>query len=146
MLSDDEILERLVALNAERAARGSGWPLIRWLRPEFQNPALKGDKQQALSLIDDGAEDNQPAAKAGKKSRGGERKDACRGRQARLAQRPHYAGQSRSGRPLRMRRSGGGSRTGPALLPRPRETIDEILQALVTRGQARRTRGGRYTC
>jgi hypothetical protein len=36
-LSDEQILERLVALNAERAAeerRG----LIRWLRPEFQNP------------------------------------------------------------------------------------------------------------
>ncbi len=37
-LSDEEILTRLVALNAERAAeerRG----LIRWLRPEFQNAA-----------------------------------------------------------------------------------------------------------
>ncbi len=36
-LSDEEILERLVALNAERAteeARG----LVRWLRPEYQNP------------------------------------------------------------------------------------------------------------
>lgn len=36
-LSDEEILERLVALNAERAdeeRRG----IIRWLRPEFQNP------------------------------------------------------------------------------------------------------------
>lgn len=37
-LTDEQILERLVALNAERAAeerRG----LIRWLRPEFQNPS-----------------------------------------------------------------------------------------------------------
>lgn len=37
-LSDEEILERLVALNAERAAeerRG----VVRWLRPEFQNPS-----------------------------------------------------------------------------------------------------------
>jgi hypothetical protein len=37
-LTDEEILERLVALNAERAEeerRG----LVRWLRPEFQNPA-----------------------------------------------------------------------------------------------------------
>lgn len=36
-VSDDEILERLVALNRERAeeeARG----LVRWLRPEYQNP------------------------------------------------------------------------------------------------------------
>lgn len=37
-LTDEQILERLVALNAERAEeerRG----IIRWLRPEFQNPA-----------------------------------------------------------------------------------------------------------
>lgn len=37
-LTDEQILERLVALNAERAAeerRG----LVRWLRPEFENPA-----------------------------------------------------------------------------------------------------------
>jgi restriction-modification enzyme MmeI-like protein len=40
-LTDEEILERVVALNAERAAeerRG----LVRWLRPEFQNPAGAG--------------------------------------------------------------------------------------------------------
>jgi hypothetical protein len=36
-LSDDEIPRRLVALNAERAeAERRG--IIRWLRPEFQNP------------------------------------------------------------------------------------------------------------
>ena len=37
-LSNEQILERLVALNAERAAeerRG----LVRWLRPEFPNPS-----------------------------------------------------------------------------------------------------------
>ena len=46
-LTDEEILERLVALNAERAAeerRG----LIRWLRPEFQNPAGTGRTQTAF--------------------------------------------------------------------------------------------------
>ncbi|MAT70921.1 MAG: hypothetical protein CMJ58_15510 [Planctomycetaceae bacterium] len=56
-LSDEEILERLVALNHERAEeerRG----IIRWLRPEFQNP--DGKTQQQIA----GAE---PAAKAGKK-------------------------------------------------------------------------------
>ncbi|MCR4339953.1 MAG: hypothetical protein NUW01_08715, partial [Gemmatimonadaceae bacterium] len=35
---DEELLERLVALNAERAAEEARG-LIRWLRPEFQNPA-----------------------------------------------------------------------------------------------------------
>ncbi len=45
-LSDEEILERLVALNHERAEeerRG----LVRWLRPEFQNPG--GESQRSLT-------------------------------------------------------------------------------------------------
>jgi hypothetical protein len=37
-LTDEQILERLVALNAERAEEESGG-IIRWLRPEFQNPS-----------------------------------------------------------------------------------------------------------
>ncbi len=37
-LADDEILHRLVALNRERAAE-EAQGLVRWLRPEFQNPA-----------------------------------------------------------------------------------------------------------
>src|SRR2546423_15594558 len=36
-LSDEEILERLVRLNAERAAEERAG-LVRWLRPEFQKP------------------------------------------------------------------------------------------------------------
>ena len=43
-LTDEQILERLVALNAERAAEEKRG-LIRWLRPEFQNP--KGKAQVA---------------------------------------------------------------------------------------------------
>ena len=35
---DEAVLERLVALNAERAAEEARG-LVRWLRPEFQNPA-----------------------------------------------------------------------------------------------------------
>ena len=46
-LSDEEILERLVALNAERAAEEQRG-LIRWLRPEFQNPAGTGRTQTAF--------------------------------------------------------------------------------------------------
>ena len=48
-----------MALNAQRAAE-EAQGLIRWLRPEFQNPALKGEQQQTLSLIGDEAEDEQP--------------------------------------------------------------------------------------
>ncbi len=60
-LTDEEILERLVALNAERAdeeKRG----LVRWLRPEFQNRGgAKAATQEALPASDD--EDEEPAAK-----------------------------------------------------------------------------------
>ncbi|MGZ8710871.1 MAG: class I SAM-dependent DNA methyltransferase, partial [Thermoanaerobaculia bacterium] len=50
-LSDEEILERLVALNAERAEeerRG----IVRWLRPEFQNPAGAAAPAQAEMAIE----------------------------------------------------------------------------------------------
>lgn len=53
-LSDEEILERLVALNAERAEeerRG----LVRWLRPDFQNPS--GKKEATQVSFDTGEEE-----------------------------------------------------------------------------------------
>ncbi|HEV7403072.1 MAG TPA: hypothetical protein VGO11_09110 [Chthoniobacteraceae bacterium] len=56
-LSDEELLTRLVALNAERAAeerRGQ----IRWLRPDFQNAA--GTATQ--TGLDTGPDDTAPAA------------------------------------------------------------------------------------
>jgi len=60
-LTDEQILERLVALNAERAAeerRG----LIRWLRPEFQNPTgAKAATQEKLATADE-PEEAAPAA------------------------------------------------------------------------------------
>jgi hypothetical protein len=40
-LTDEQILERLVALNAERAEEEKHG-IIRWLRPEFQNPSGTG--------------------------------------------------------------------------------------------------------
>ncbi|HEV7569978.1 MAG TPA: hypothetical protein VGQ21_00635 [Thermoanaerobaculia bacterium] len=50
--TDEQILERLVALNAERAEeerRG----IIRWLRPEFQNPAgAKSEQQTTMAGIE----------------------------------------------------------------------------------------------
>lgn len=49
-LSDDEILERLVALNHERAAEKKRG-LVRWLRPEFQNRG--GESQLGLAVGDD---------------------------------------------------------------------------------------------
>lgn len=42
---DDAVLERLVALNAERAAEEARG-LVRWLRPEFQNPQAQAAPEQ----------------------------------------------------------------------------------------------------
>lgn len=54
-LSDEEILERLVALNAERAGE-EAQGIVRWLRPEFQNPT--GHRQATqTSLIDNPVEE-----------------------------------------------------------------------------------------
>ena len=63
-LTDEEILERLVALNAERAAEEQRG-LIRWLRPEFQNPSGNAAKQKELAISSDDSEEpaEQPAAK-----------------------------------------------------------------------------------
>ena len=44
-LTDEEILERLVALNHERAEEEKRG-IVRWLRPEFQNPQGKKDAVQ----------------------------------------------------------------------------------------------------
>ncbi len=42
---DESVLERLVALNAERAAEEARG-LVRWLRPEFQNPQARQEPEQ----------------------------------------------------------------------------------------------------
>jgi hypothetical protein len=48
-LTDAEILERLVALNAERAKEEASG-LIRCLRPEYQNPNGSQSEQTALAI------------------------------------------------------------------------------------------------
>jgi hypothetical protein len=69
-LTDEQILERLVALNAERAAEENRG-LIRWLRPEFQNPqganvqkSAKPATQQKLAAIEDADEAAETATPA----------------------------------------------------------------------------------
>jgi hypothetical protein len=60
-LIDEQIMERLVALNAERATeerRG----LIRWLRPEFQNPTGAEAAIQENLATTDQPEEAAPAA------------------------------------------------------------------------------------
>ncbi|HEX4767428.1 MAG TPA: DNA methyltransferase [Lichenihabitans sp.] len=50
-LSDDDILDRLVALNRERAAE-EAWGFVRWLRPEYQMSRFGLGKEKAeLDLV-----------------------------------------------------------------------------------------------
>jgi hypothetical protein len=62
-LTDEEILERLVALNAERAAEEAAGH-VRWLRPDFQNPGAKAPAQAALleETDDEDAAEGDPEA------------------------------------------------------------------------------------
>ena len=65
-LTDEEILERLVALNAERADEEQQG-LIRWLRPEFQNPSAGQPTQANLGFTEpDEPDDETPAQPTGK--------------------------------------------------------------------------------
>jgi hypothetical protein len=67
-LTDEQIMERLVALNAERAEEEKRG-LVRWLRPEYQTKVVKGAKAavQTEMEIEEPAE---PAAEAKPKKRG----------------------------------------------------------------------------
>jgi hypothetical protein len=63
-LTNEQTLERLVALNGERAreeARGH----VRWLRPEFQNPQGKQAQQGSLAATDADEETGEVTATAG---------------------------------------------------------------------------------
>lgn len=63
-LTDEQILERLVALNAERAEeerRG----LVRWLRPDFQNPSGAKSMTQTALVETEGDEEEESTPKAG---------------------------------------------------------------------------------
>ncbi len=72
-LTDADILERVVALNAARAAEEAKG-IVRWLRPDYQKPLYAGSKQASLGLDDVNAPDSKSgagkkpktAAKAGK--------------------------------------------------------------------------------
>jgi hypothetical protein len=62
-LADAEILERLVALNAERAKEEASG-LVRWLRPDYQDPGGPQTQQTALAV------EVEPQAKPGKQRAG----------------------------------------------------------------------------
>jgi hypothetical protein len=61
-LTDEQILVRLVALNAERAEEERSG-LVRWLRPDFQNPGGKvAASQVAIAAANEGEEEGEEGA------------------------------------------------------------------------------------
>ena len=126
-LTDDEILERLVALNKERAAEEAKG-LVRWLRPEFQNPG--GTTKMQKTLTPDEVPETKPAKPARIKKRPWpaplpERVQAVRG-------------VLHEGRPLsayELSRRFTRAKT---------DTVTELLDTLVALGQARVLEDGRY--
>lgn len=62
--AEEELLRRLVALNAERAAEEARG-LVRWLRPEYQNPSAAVAPEQSEAELDDTTDfESVPAAAA----------------------------------------------------------------------------------
>nr|WP_206079417.1 class I SAM-dependent DNA methyltransferase [Polyangium spumosum] len=66
-LTDEQILEKLVALNAERAAEETRG-LVRWLRPAFQNPSgTKAATQTTIATVEEATDEEETPAAASPK-------------------------------------------------------------------------------
>lgn len=151
-LSDDEILERLVALNHERAAEEKRG-LIRWLRPEFQAKGGSGAVQQEFDVVDASADDDDEADAAAaekkpRRSRGAAKKAAGRAAQPAKATKQAWpkdlAEQTRAVRSTLA--AAGGIMTTADVARRFKNAkaprVEEILATLVALGHARRTDAG----
>jgi hypothetical protein len=124
-LSDEEILERLVRLNAERAAEERSG-LVRWLRPEFQKPS----EGVAAAFGEEFAAHAPAAAKQSKQP--WPKTIPEQARAVRLA----LATQRGVVTPQQLARAFQRANVG---------RIEELLQTLVSLGQAREVGEGRYT-
>ena len=127
-LSDEQILERLVALNAERAAEEERG-LIRWLRPEFQNPqGAQSERQEELEL---------PAEAATPTAAKPKQKTTWPKSLAEQAQAVRIALASHSGPVTAAQLAASFSRARA-------DRIEELLETLATLGQAREVADGKY--
>ena len=130
ILTDAEILERLVALNAERAAEEKRG-IVHWLRPEYQ---AKGQAEMILPAGHD-----KPAKKA-------KPKNAAPARAAKSAW-PKKMAERVQAVETALHHFGAAATTGDlAKLFKRAEPADvaEILETLVTLGRARK-QGGKYS-
>lgn len=151
-LPDDEILERLVALNHERAAEEKRG-LIRWLRPDFQNKGGGNVVQHEIDVADDTDDEEEaaaePAAKKPRRSRGavGKSQPQRAEKPGNIVQHPWPKDLAEQTRAVRGALAAIGGAVNAADLARhfknakaPR--VAEILATLVALGHARRTDSG----
>lgn len=124
-LDDAEILERLVALNAERAAEEAGG-LVRYLRPAYQNP--DGGQQAELVPTTRVRRTAKQAERLSWPERLAERVQAVQ-QVVSAAEEPLTAAQ------INERFSGGRNR---------QQQVDGLLETLEALGLVRRTADGRY--
>jgi NAD(P)H-dependent FMN reductase len=125
-LSDEQILEKLVALNAERAVEEKRG-LIRWLRPEYQNKA-GGGTQTHMDL---------PQVRP------------VKGKKVKATKQAWPAAMAEQAKALRAVLSGLAAPQTPTDIAKAFkranvERIEELLETLVSLGQARKADGDRY--
>ena len=126
-LTDEEILARLVALNAERAAE-EAQGLVRWLRPEYQAPPDHASRFTQHALI----QEDSPVYEVSLETR------------PLLPWPTRMAEQAQAVRAALVALGGPASaaQVAAAFAAAPPERVAELLETLVTLGQARETDKG----
>ncbi|MGC8644070.1 MAG: hypothetical protein ACP5XB_29775 [Isosphaeraceae bacterium] len=130
-LSDDEILRRLVELNRQRAEEEKRG-IIRWLRPEFQNPGgapAPAATQPALPIEQQAAEAPVPAPLGSRRPWPKTLPEQAQAVRAALAENP--AGLTAEA-------------TARLFLRARTQTVTDLLNTLVSLGQARALENGLY--
>ncbi|MCK7580990.1 MAG: hypothetical protein MZV65_38830 [Chromatiales bacterium] len=138
MRADEALLERLVALNAERAAEEARG-LVRWLRPEFQDSRRRAPRQQA---------DRRSEGEAGRRARSPPVPAANgAGEKLALARRPAGTGRAPSPAcwpesPVPLDADAVAARyTGRGTW---KKRLPQLLETLVALGRARAVEGGYF--
>lgn len=123
-LVEEQILERLVALNAERTAEENRG-LVRWVRPEFQTRGKAAAKEQIALDVGEGVTVAAPKKAVWPKTLS----------EQVVALRTALAAEPNPATPERLARAFKGARS---------DKVEELLETLATLGQARRVGEDRY--
>ena len=124
--AEEELLQRLVDLNAERAAEEARG-LVRWLRPDFQNPEGERASQVAIEAAEGETAGEPVAAKKQQWPKG--LSDQVRAVRDALAAQPAPMSAEQIARQFNRAQT---------------KKVEEVLAALVALGQAQTTDAGHY--